>query len=129
MSESKPREHSQEEMLIKFLEHIKINKDYWSNVKLEGEQDCLETRMNGLCFSFLTMLDGVSMEMPVLELVPVTHPADEEYLKNEGENWWPNQSKKFDSSGLKTIHGCGMMLHDLWHDFCRGNVTVESLKK
>lgn len=122
-----PHEYSREEMLIMFLQHIKSYKDYWTSVELEGDQNTLETRMNGLCFSFLTMLDGVSDGIPALEVIPTPHPADEEYLKGEGDNWWPNQSEKFESSGLKSIAGSSIMLHDMWHDFCRGELTLETL--
>jgi hypothetical protein len=127
MANNIPHEYTREEMLIMFLHHIKAYKDYWSTLELEGERDTLETRMSGLCFSFLTMLDGVSVGIPALEVIPVPHPTDEEYLKAEGDNWWPNQSEKFESSGLKSIAGSSTMLHDLWHDFCRGKITLETL--
>jgi len=125
---SKAHEHSNEEMLIMILQHLNQSKKYWATVKLDSSRDTVEERLDGLCFSFLTMLDGVSAGLPTMEVIPTPHPDDEEYLRNEGENWWPNQTEKFEQSNLKSI-GSGHMLHDLWHEFCRGNVTVKSLTK
>ncbi len=118
-----PHEFTQDEMLAKFLNHLKSIKNYWANVKLEPERDNVQERLDGLCFSFLTMLDGSSMDIPSCEIVPTPHPSDEEYLKDEGSNWWPNQVEKLEKSGLKTISG-GHAMHEFWHAFKRGEFTI-----
>jgi hypothetical protein len=42
-----------------------------------------------LAFSILVMIDGGSCGICGFDLIPHFHPDDPEYLKNEGENWYP----------------------------------------
>lgn len=125
---SQPCEFTQEEMLFKFLTHINLMKKYWAKVQLEPGRDSVEQRLDGLCFSFLSMLDGSSMDIAAMEVVPAPHPSDEEYLRSEGQNWWPNQVEKLEKSGIKSINN-NRAMHELWHEFCRGNITIKSLTK
>lgn len=118
-----PHEYTQGEMLVKFLTHLKVMRDYWATTPLDPERSDVKARMDGLCFSFLSMLDGCSMDLPSFEVLPTPHPSDEEYLRDDGCDWWPNQSEKLEKSGLKSISG-GYAMHELWHAFNRGEVSL-----
>lgn len=118
-----PHEFTEEEMLIKFLKQLKSIRNYWAKAKLDPERDNLEERMDGLCFSFLSLLDGCQIDMPAFEVVPTPHPSDEEYLRDEGCDWWPNQAEKLKSQGFKTVSG-GHAMHELWHAFNRGELKI-----
>lgn len=120
-----PHEYTEDEMLIKVLTHLKVMRDYWATTKLDPERDNIKERMDGLCFSFLSMLDGSAIDLPSFEVVPTPHPSDEEYLRDEGCNWWPNQSEKLRESGMKTVSG-GHAMHELWHAFNRGEVSIDN---
>jgi hypothetical protein len=54
----------------------------------------------------LTMLDGASVDVPGFDLVVRTHPEDEKYLRDNGENWWPN--------GVAVD-----VSHENWHPYLR----------
>lgn len=116
-----PRQYTQAEMMLMFLNHLKGIRDYWLN---EDRRPDTADKMDGLCFSFLSMLDGSSIDIPAMEIVPTPHPGDAEYLKDEGENWWPDQSERLHESGFETIHG-PHALHELWHYFCEGKLTTD----
>lgn len=61
----------------------------------------------GLAFSIIVMLDGGNVGMPGFKVIPMPHPSDREYCKQNGENWYPT--------------GCdiGGSLHEHWHQEVR----------
>lgn len=57
-----------------------------------GNRDCTPLRMcEGVAFSILGLLDGVSVGIPGFALVPSPHPDDMQYHKDNGENWYPSE--------------------------------------
>jgi len=72
---------------------------YWAH---ESRRAKAEEKLEGLAYSMLVMIDGGS-SLPAFNLVPCSHPADKEYLKNIGENWYPEDAVN------DTV-----MLHDLF---------------
>ena len=77
---------------------------YWGTLEArDGPQTPLD-RCNGLAFSILSLIDGSTLSMPAIDLVPSPCHEDKEYAISEGENWW---------EGLP-ING-DVMLHELWH--------------
>lgn len=105
MSE-KPRAYTPKEMRAMFIDHLKAITKYWATTPLDRPEFRKELeakgevlyRMEGLLFSFLVTLDGGSMDLPAFDLSPlpikfavVPSPADvdEEYHRDQGENWWP----------------------------------------
>jgi hypothetical protein len=114
-----PEQYSQEEVRDRFLGHLRAIVDYWGDVaeydKATDTHQTIRSRLSGLAFSFLTMLDGVSMDMPAFEIYPSPHPEDKEYRREQDEDWWP----PLEESVLQlredaSVHG-EHMLHDLWH--------------
>lgn len=95
----KPRAYTVEEMRQKFLDQMRLYKEYWLN-----EDHCpeVEGKLDGLCFSILNILDGTSMGTPAFDLIPSVHEDDQAYHESEGENWWAEE----------VINDCH--LHDLW---------------
>jgi hypothetical protein len=120
----KPRQYTPDEMLVKLLREIKQTRDYWLH---ESRRPNVEDKMDGLCFSFLSMIDGSSCSFPVvLELVPTCHPGDKGSHQDEGENWYPDQQlDQLEEAGIETIGAGKHMLHELWHYFCEGKVTTD----
>jgi len=93
---SKPREFDPREMRDMLLDHLKDVAHYWANLP-QAAVDCrsrgiseAEYRAEGIVFSILAMLDGVAVGMPAFNLTVSTHPSDPEYLRSQGENWWPD---------------------------------------
>jgi hypothetical protein len=101
-------QHSKDEMVEMFLQHLRDVGKYWATVKLpddckpRGEQSETEYRIEGALFSFLVMLDGGAGDMPAFHvvpdgqpgapafhIVPDPHPDDEQYHRDQGEDWWP----------------------------------------
>jgi hypothetical protein len=81
---SEPREKTKEEVVTEFLEHMQGMVRYWDRLD-KSPRDKLE----GLLFSMLTTIDGCSAGMCGLSLTPSFHPDDPEFLKGEGEDWYP----------------------------------------
>ena len=75
---------------------------YWSRVENHTDLEKLE----GLVFSFLCLIDGVSGEMPAFELYPAPHPSDKEFHISEGENYW---DKDLSLHGDNYLHESGLM--------------------
>lgn len=106
------REWTQEEIREKFLLHISALVDYWADVG--GNPKSLRDRLEGLAFSFLTMLDGSCMDLPSFEVIATPHESDKAHAKEVGDNWWPQPPPELEEA--ITIHGSAM-LHEMWHDF------------
>lgn len=95
------KEYSEKEARELFLDHIHNLIDYWLN---EERAETTKDKMEGLAFSILTTLDGESGNMPSYELKPFNSKEDIEYLKENGENYYPE-------NGID-IAGC---LHDFFY--------------
>lgn len=98
-------EYSTEEIREKVLEHIRILSRYWSEVE-EGIE--VKDRLEGLAFSILSMLDGVS-SLPGFIVAPYTHESDKDYHINNNEKYYPDNSNVLIKGD---IAGC---LHELYH--------------
>jgi hypothetical protein len=87
-----PRAWTTEETRSRFLAHVWHLVRYWgghdgSNVEADRPKDrCLE----GLAFSLLAAIDGSAMALPGFTLMPAPDESDEEYLKENGANWYPD---------------------------------------
>jgi len=106
-----PRAYTAEEVEEMILRHIWTLVGYWDT--MVGERPTRD-RLSGLAFSILTMLDGCGMDIPAfklvphpprIELVPDPHPSDEEYHKENGDNWFDPETV------IET------MLHEAFHRF------------
>ena len=98
-------EYTRDEVITKFLDHIKMNISYWEILPDTSTREKLE----GLAFSILTMLDGCSGDIPKYIVAPDPHESDKEYLLKNKEKYYPeNYSSKIncDISGF---------LHELFH--------------
>lgn len=92
------RAYTEKEMRDRMLSHMKSLVKYWSNEKSDSYEAC-----DGLAFSILSMIDGSTMSVPALDIIPAPHPEDKEYCQSCNENWFEP----------KVINNC--MLHELWH--------------
>lgn len=100
------REHTQKEIQDMFLEHIRGITSYWANLPNKTPEE----RTNGVAFSILALLDGVSADLPAFEVIPVPHPSDKAFHQEEGTNYYPDPPRALE--GAITVHGPDM-LHDL----------------
>lgn len=69
------------------IDHIHGLIRYWER---EGRAPDVKDKLEGLAFSILSALDGSSSVLPAFDLVPCPHPTDKDYLRDEGENWFPS---------------------------------------
>jgi hypothetical protein len=94
-----PRGFTPAEMREKFLGKMRAYRDYWEAIPGRTTHD----RLDGLCFSFLNILDGTSCGIPPFTLVPEIPEDDPHYLESQGENWW-----------MSVPINEGVYLHDEW---------------
>ena len=107
-----PHEYTSEEMTVILLKQIWLLVDYWENVERDDDKAGM-SRLEGLAFSILSMLDGCGTAMPAMCLVPEPHEADQAYAEEHGEDWWPND-------GLEAMLGVPRisdMLHERFWTF------------
>lgn len=99
-----PLEYTDDEIREKFLSHIKKMCVYWERMNDIPSKE----KLDGLAFSFLTMLDGCTMDLPGFIVAPDPHPSDKDYHKDNNERYYP------DNHGVIVkgdISGC---LHELF---------------
>jgi len=104
---SEPRAYTQAEVREKFLAKAAATALYWATVENPGRatgESEMEARTTGAIFSMLVALDGGTMDLPGFKISPAPHESDEEYSRDEGENWFP--------SDLEDLGGA---LHEEFH--------------
>jgi hypothetical protein len=79
------REYTLKETREEFLNHVRNMSNYWATLPDKTDKE----RCDGLAFSILVALDGMSMGICGFELIPSFHESDPKYLKSIGENWYP----------------------------------------
>lgn len=95
---SKPK--TAKEVRQEFLEHLRLVQREWSTLPDKSVED----RLDGLAFSFLSLLDGACVDFPAVDLVLRPHPDDESYFKEQGDDWYVDG---------QIINDC--YLHEIWH--------------
>lgn len=104
MNDNEPRPYTEKEILEQFLDEIRGLIRYWATLPkpfiAPGETD-VQARLSGLAFSILAMLDGCHGSMPAFRVIPCPNQADEQFNRDEGENWYPYpaQTNDIDISG------------------------------
>lgn len=101
-----PRAYTVEEVRTEFLTHLAYMVEYWDKVDIGTDQ---LDRMQGLVHSVLAALDGCAMALPGFLVIPSPHEDDEEFLKAEGENWYPSDEDA----------DIGGSLHEHWYAVLR----------
>lgn len=95
-----PRAYTAEEARENIISHVRTMVKYWARLPDKSITD----RLDGLAFSILVMVDGET-DLPAMDLVLRSHPDDEEFCREEGENWYQNG---------QVING-DVCLHELWY--------------
>ncbi len=95
-----PREYTEGEVRQQFLQLVWSYIKYWHTLP---DKSCRK-RLEGLAFGILVILDGESTELPGFIVSPNPHEDDKEFLRGQGENWYPE--------GICDIAGS---LHELFH--------------
>lgn len=80
------RPYTEEEVREQFLDHIKNMINYWEN---EDRAKTSREKLEGLAFSFLTMLDGCAGDMPAFEVKAIGSEENIAYFKENNENYYP----------------------------------------
>jgi hypothetical protein len=119
MANKAPKEYTLEEMRGMFIKKIHQIVKYWKNVELKDTpaHEQLQTRLDGLAFSILVMLDGGYLELPEFIVAPNPHPDDKEFCISEGENYFPMPQMVFDKHGSEVTTNIGGYLHELYHSY------------
>lgn len=81
-----PRAYTAEEMRDRFLSILRGYVDYWEGLPNQSVRE----RLEGVVFSTLVVLDGGCVGFPGCDVIPRAHPDDEEYHRERGENWYPD---------------------------------------
>lgn len=109
-----PRAYTQAEVQQMFMDHLEGVVEYWLKLEprlLPKGEDPVRYRVEGVVFSILAALDGVSAELPAYSVFPCPHPDDKEFLISEGSNYYETFPE--DVELPPDIHG-PHMLHDLY---------------
>lgn len=93
---SQPRAYTHDEARDKILEHIRRIAEYWATLPPDNPSNkvfnapplTIRDRCDGVAFSILSMLDGVSAAMPGMILKLDPHPEDADFLRSEGARWF-----------------------------------------
>lgn len=81
---SQPKPYTPEEVRQILYNHLRDLCKYWANPKYgKSEQE----RMESLCFSILSMIDGATM-LPAIDMRLAPHPSDKAFLIKKGERWF-----------------------------------------
>lgn len=97
---SKPRPYTSEEMRQKFMQAVAAASHYWETI-----EDPKGSRVSGLVFSLLTLIDGGNAAMCGFDIVARPHPDDKQFCIDEGINYVERG---------QVINQC--QLHELWHE-------------
>jgi hypothetical protein len=81
-----PRAYTVDEIRDQLIDHIWSAIQLWASSPTAGS---IEERLSGLAHSILAILDGCSGDVPAFKLEVDPHPDDEEFLREEGSNWYP----------------------------------------
>lgn len=91
-----PREWTRDEVAERFLDQCREIAAYWSGdapdrsrAATGGEPASVRDRVEGAVHSMLALLDGCSMGLPAFVVAPRPHADDREFMRGEGENWFP----------------------------------------
>lgn len=77
--------YSPQECRQKIYEHMRSLCEYWS---VKSRRETERERMEGLCFSILTMFDGCTMDLPAMDIRMAPHKDDKAYLIEHGERYF-----------------------------------------
>jgi hypothetical protein len=83
-----PRAYTVDEIRDQLINSVWSSIHFWSNPEVAPEYS-ISQRLSGLAHSILAILDGCSAGLPAFKLVVDPHPDDEEFHREEGENWYP----------------------------------------
>jgi hypothetical protein len=90
LTSDNPRVLTEDEVRDLFLKRVAAISNYWATNKIDGEQGSVKGRCEGVAFSILALLDGSNVGMPGMKVIPNPHAEDEEYLRGDGKNWFPD---------------------------------------
>jgi hypothetical protein len=129
VEEKQPREKTSDEDRDEFLAHIKycaqfrektvdeVRDEFLANVRdyvnfweYESSRKDSLSKLNGLAFSILALIDGEGGDSPGFILAPAPHPDDKQYNINQGHNYYPENHE----SDIKC--DIGGSLHDLFYE-------------
>lgn len=88
LNSESPRALTEDEVRDLFLNAVAGIANYWATTNLEDGS--AKSRCQGVAFSILALLDGSNIGLPGMKVIPNPAAEDEEYLKNEGKNWFPD---------------------------------------
>lgn len=81
-----------EEIRTRLLDQIRTYVDYWETIPdhvLMPMRSVVRSRLEGLAFSILVILDGGAGMMPGFIVAPLPHEDDKAYCQAEGDDWYP----------------------------------------
>jgi hypothetical protein len=87
-----PRAMTSEEMVRTLITHLRSHARYWATVDLGVKGESADSdrlrRCEGVLHSVLATLDGVSGDIPAINIVPAPHSSDAAYYAKQGKDWW-----------------------------------------
>ncbi len=90
-----------EEVKEQFLDHLRGLVPYWA--KVEGRT--VEEKLSGLLHSVLCIFDGVTADLPSMNISLAPHEDDKAFCIDEGENWYESDM----------VFNDGGYLHEEWY--------------
>lgn len=84
------REYTPEEVREKFLKTVWGQIEYWENEKRSPSS---REKLEGLAHSIFALIDGKVAFTPAFILAPLPHKDDKDYLRQQGENFYPYNNR------------------------------------
>jgi hypothetical protein len=90
-----PRELTTDEVRDIFTQHVDTLIHYWATLQAEqgnSPQQEMVRRLEGVAHSIFATLDGCSLVCPGFIVAPMGRESDQQYHREQGENWFPYNS-------------------------------------
>jgi hypothetical protein len=87
--EMSPRQMTNDEVRDKLLKQVQALVIYWAR---DSRERTIYGKLDGLAFSILSLLDGSNVDLPGFIVAPIPHASDKAFHKDQGENWYPENS-------------------------------------
>ncbi len=80
---NEPRARTAEDLRSDFLSYLKTLVVYWDDLPDKTSRE----KLDGLCFSILSIFDGTSIAFPAADIVMRPHPDDRQFHIDNNEDW------------------------------------------
>lgn len=120
-----PRAFTLQESRTLFVQKCRNIAEYWAEEPKQTELD----RCMGVVHSIFATIAGCSLDVPGFMLVPFPDPTDQDYHREQGENWFPLSETLEDAQNNDIGNGLNYFLYNELTEVDRGPRWKENRAK